>query len=111
MAATKRKEGYIHVGDVLRDALLEDIGSIAWDGDMRLKADKVKSALQRAAPHRGGYLLDISDWTQGDVDFLQMEIASVIEDEGHSFMSHGVALGGTRIGRQIRALREKLEKL
>ena len=108
MVATKRKEGYIHVGDVLRDALVEDIEAIAWDADRRAQADKVKSALQLAAPHRGGYLLDTSDWTQGDVDFLRMEIDSVYEDEGHSFMSGGVAFGGTRIGRQIRALREKL---
>ncbi len=108
MATTRRKEGYVHVGDVLRDALVEDIEAINWSEDMRAQADKVKSALHRAAPHRGGYLVDMSDWTHGDVDFLRMEIDSVYEDEGHSFMSGGVAFGGTRIGRQIRALREKL---
>lgn len=105
---TKRKEGYVHVGDVLRDALVEDIDAIAWSADMQPQADKVKAALQTAAPHRGGFLVDMSDWNQKDFDFLGMEIDSVYEDEGHSFMSHGIALGGTRIGRQIRALREKL---
>ena len=104
----KLKEGYVHVGDVLRDALIEDIDAIAWDVDRRAQADKVKAALQQAAPHRGGYLVNMNAWTQGDVDFLRMEVDSVYEDEGHSFMSHGVALGNTRIGRQIRALREKL---
>jgi len=104
----KTKEGYVHVGDVLRDALVEDIDAIAWDAGHRAQADKVKAALQSAAPHRGGYLVDMNGWTQGDVDFLRMEVDSVREDEGHSFMSHGVAFGGTRIGRQIRALRDKL---
>ena len=104
----KTKEGHVHVGDVLRDALIEDIDAIAWDADRRAQADKVKTALQSAAPHRGGCLVDMNGWTQSDVDFLRMEVNSVHEDEGHSFMSHGVALGGTRIGRQIRALREKL---
>lgn len=104
----RKREGYVHVGDVLRDALVADIDAIAWDEDMLSRASKVKAALQAAAPDRGGYLLDMNGWTQGDVDFLRMEVDSVYEDEGHSFMSHGVALGGTRIGRQIRALREKL---
>lgn len=108
MARAKRKEGYVHVGDVLRDAIVDDIDAIAWSDDMRGHATKVKAALQAAAPDRGGYLVDMNGWNQGDVDFLRMEVDSVYEDEGHSFMSHGVAVGGTRIGRQIRALREKL---
>ena len=103
-----KKAGYVHVGDVLRDALIEDIDAIAWDADHRAQADKIKSALQSAAPHRGGYLVDMNSWTQGDIDFLRMEVDSVYEDEGHSFMSHGVPFGNSRIGRQIRALREKL---
>ena len=104
------KEGYIHVGDVLRDALIEDIDAIAWD-DRHAQADKVKDALQKAAPHRGRYLVDIHNWSNDDVEFLRMEVDSVEEDEGHSFMSHGVRLGNTRIGRQILALRTKLDDL
>jgi len=107
----KTKEGYVHVGDVLRDALVDDIDAIAWDGDMRARADKVKASLQLAAPHRGGYLVDTSGWSQDDVDFLRMEVDSVHEDEGHSFMSHGIRLGNTRIGRQILALRTRLDEL
>ena len=99
---------YVHVGDVLRDALIDDIDSIAWEDDDVARAAKVKAALQLAAPRRGGYLLDMNGWTSADIEFLRIALDSVYEDEGHSFMSHGVALGGTRIGRQIRALREKL---
>ncbi len=106
MATTKRKEGYIYVGDVLRDALVEDIIAYDWE-DRQARAVKIKTALQQAAPHRGGYLLDTNGWSQEDVDFLRMELDSVYEDEGHSAMGHGVSFGNTRIGRQIRALREK----
>jgi hypothetical protein len=105
----KRNEDgdYIRIGDVLRDALIEDIKAIDW-ADRQAQADKIKKALQIAAPHHGGFLLDTSGWTTGDFDFLRMEVDSVYEDEGHSFMSHGIAFGNSRIGRQIRALREKI---
>lgn len=41
MATTKRKEGYVRIGDVLRDALVEDIGSLAWEGPDKERADKI----------------------------------------------------------------------
>ena len=108
MGKPKNNDGdYIRVGDVLRDALVDDIDALDWT-DRQAQADKIKTALQIAAPHRSGFLLDTSGWTTSDFDFLRMEIDSVYEDEGHSFMSRGVALGNTRIGRQIRALREKI---
>lgn len=107
MATTKRKEGYVRIGDVLRDALVEDIGSLAWEGPDKERADKIKSALQRAAPYRKGYLLDTNDWGWEDFDFLRTTLTSVEETEGHS---HGVGGGfyNTRIGRQISALQEDL---
>ena len=105
------RQSFIRVGDVLRDALIEDIDAIDWDESTRDQAAKVKASLQGAAPYRGGYLVDVEAWTRGDVDFLRMEVDSVEEDEGHSFMSHGVRLGNTRIGRQILALRTKLDDL
>jgi hypothetical protein len=100
----RKKEGYVHVGDVLRDALIEDIDAIDWE-DRQAQADKIKISLQIAAPHRGGYLLNTDEWTWSDINFLRDAISSVEEDEGHSF---GGSIGNTRIGRQIRALREKL---
>lgn len=103
----KRKEEYIHVGDVLRDALVEDIAALDWE-DRQAQADKIKGALQRAAPHRGGYLLDTDGWSWSDVEFLRETLSSVEESEGHGAMSRGMGFGNTRIGRQIRALREKL---
>jgi hypothetical protein len=106
MSATE--DEFLYIGDVLRDALVSDISVISWEGVQKERAAKVKSALQLAAPHRGGFLVDVHDWTWEDEDFLRDTLRSVVEDEGHSFMSHGVALGSTRIGRQIQALRKKL---
>jgi hypothetical protein len=104
----KPNSDYVHVGDVLRDALVEDIEAIAWEGEDKVQADKIKAALQIAAPHRGGYLLDTSSWTSGNFDFLRQTLSSVEETEGHSFMSAGYRLGSTRIGRQLYALKDKL---
>ncbi len=106
MSATE--DEFLYIGDVLRDALVSDISALGWEGERKERAAKVKAALQRATPHRGGFLVDVHDWTWEDEDFLRDTLRGVYEDEGHSFMSHGVALGNTRIGRQIRALKEKL---
>ena len=107
MAERKNREDYIRVGAELRDSLIEDISALDWD-DRQAQADKIKSALQLAAPHRGGHLLDTHGWTMGDIDFLRDTIESVEEDLGHSAMGRGMSFGNTPIARQIRALREKL---
>ena len=107
MVTRKNQEDYIRVGAELRDSLIEDISALDWD-DRQTQADKIKSALQLAAPHRSGYLLDIHGWTMGDIDFLRDTIESVEEDLGHSAMGRGMSFGNTPIARQIRALREKL---
>ena len=107
MAATRRKEGYLHVGDMLRDELIKAIDALGWEED-KDRAAKIKSALQIAAPHRKGYLFDTHGWTWEDEDFLKSIVEMVEEDEGHSATSHGIAFGNTPIARQIRALREKL---
>lgn len=101
------KTQYIYVGGMLRDDLIEDIEALDW-GDDQPRADKIKAALQAAAPHRQGYLLDTHGWTWEDVEFLRDTLSSVEESLGHTAMSRGIGLGGTPIGRQIRALREKL---
>lgn len=100
-------EDYLYVGADLRDELLAGIRALDWAED-KPRADKVASALQRAAPYRKGYLVDAHDWTWEDEDFLRSIIDMVVEDEGHSMMSHGMNLWNTRLGRQIHALREKL---
>lgn len=104
----KSKEGYVRVGDVLREALVEDIDAIEWDIDRRAQAERVKASLQVATPHRGGYLVDTSGWNQADHEFLRMELDSVYSDQGQGAKSRGIAFGNTPIGRQIRALRETL---
>jgi len=106
--AKKKREGeYIYVGDVLRDALIEDLGAYAWE-ERQAQADKIKAALQSAAPHRGGYLLDTQGWRWDDIDFLRETLSSVEESEGHGATSRGIGFGNTHIGRQIRALWGKL---
>ena len=104
---SKRKEDYVRVGSSLRDSLIEQIDALDWDKD-QAQADKIKSALQLAAPHRGGYLLDTDGWTWNDIEFLRDTLTSVEEDFGHSAMGRGMSFGNTPIARQIRALREKL---
>lgn len=104
MVTARSKTSCVHVGDVLRDALIEDIDALDWE-DRQAQADKIKICLQIAAPHRGGYLLNTDEWTWGDIEFLRDTLASVEESEGHSF---GSGFGNTHIGRQIRALRGKL---
>jgi hypothetical protein len=108
MTKTKRKEEYVYVGRELRDELIEDIASIDWDGDRKAQAEKIKSALQIATPQRTGYLINTDGWSWGDVDFLREALSSVRESLGHTAMSRGIGFGNTLIGRQIRALREKL---
>ena len=105
---TKKRDGeYLYVGDGLRDALVEDLGAYAWE-DRQAQADKIKSALQTAAPHRGGFLFDTEGWSWQDIDFLRDILSSVEETYGHTASSRGIGFGNTRLGRQIRALREKL---
>jgi hypothetical protein len=105
----KSKEGYCYVGDMLRDELISAIDALGWEGEDAPRAAKVKSALQLAAPHRGGYLFDVHGWDWQDYDFLKtILVDSVEEDLGHTATSRGIGLGNTPIGRQIRALREKL---
>lgn len=109
MAATKRKEGYYYVGAMLRDELIAAIDALDWEDEDKERAAKIKSALQIAAPHRGGYLFDVHGWDWQDYDFLKsILVDSVEEDLGHTAMSRGIGFGNTPIGRQIRALREKL---
>ena len=103
-----RKEGYYYVGRELRDELIEDINAINWEGASKAQAEKVKASLQIAAPQRTGYLVNTDGWTWGDVDFLRDAISSVEESLGHTAMSRGIGFSNTTIGRQIRALREKL---
>lgn len=108
MTKHKPKEEYVYVGRELRDELIEDIDAIAWDGDRKVQAAKIKTALQIATPHRTGYLINTDGWTWGDIDFLREVLSSVEESLGHTAMSRGIGFGNTLIGRQIRALREKL---
>ena len=106
-----RKEGYYYVGRELRDELIEDINAIDWEGASKAQAEKVKASLQIAAPQppqRTGYLVNTDGGTWGDVDFLRDAISSVEESLGHTAMSRGIGFSNTTIGRQIRALREKL---
>lgn len=111
--ATKKIAGY-YVGAELRDDLIREIDSLGWEGDdtdgvpFADRAKKIKAALERAQPQRKGYALDVDGWSWQDYDFLKTTLQAVAEDMGHSATSRGISLGGTVIGRQIRALREKL---
>lgn len=99
----------LSVGAQLRDALVKDISGIGWDGEEeRARAAKVKAALQQAVPRRGGFLVDTEGWTWEDEQFLRDTLDAVADDLGNITSSRGFSLGGTGIGRQIRALREKL---
>ena len=108
------KKAGVYVGSELRDDLVRDIDAIGWEGtdtDGVLFADraqKVKTALEQAEPHRKGFVFDVEGWDWQDYDFLKTTLESVEEDMGHSASSRGIGLGGTVIGRQIRALKEKL---
>lgn len=106
--ASKKKGEYLRAGSYLRDDLISEIDALGWEGEDKPRAEKIKSALQLAAPHRGDYLFDVHDWSWEDYDFLKMLVDAVAEDMGHSAMSRGIGYGNTPIGRQIRALREKL---
>ncbi len=112
MAARKSKSkdvDYLYIGRDLRDELVSAISSFSWDKDKDKEyADKIKRALQLAAPYRKGYLVDAHDWTWEDEGFLASIVAMIVEDEGHSMMSHGMNLWNTRLGRQILSLRDKL---
>lgn len=113
MAHATKKAG-IYVGAELRDALIDEFKAIGWEGDdldgvsYAQRAAKVTAALQNATAHRKGYLISDEDWVWKDYDFLTDNLDDVEEDMGHSASSRGIRLGGTVIGRQIRALREKL---
>ena len=106
---TASKEGYYYVGGMLRDELIDAIDALGWEGEDAARAAKIKSALQLAAPQRTGYLFDVHGWDWQDYDFLKSILVDGVErDLGHSATSRGIGLGNTPIGRQIRALREKL---
>jgi hypothetical protein len=107
-AASKKKGEYLRVGGYLRDDLIREIDALGWEGADKARAEKIRNSLQLAAPHRGGFLFDVHDWDWEDYDFLRMLVDSVEEDMGHSGMSRGISLGNSPIGRQIRALKEKL---
>jgi len=111
MATSKRnsKEDYYYVGNMLRDALIESIDALGWEGEDKARAAKIKVSLQNAAPHRGGYLFNVHGWGWEDFDFLKsILVDSVEEDFGHMAQSRGFSVGNTPFGRQIRALRAKL---
>jgi hypothetical protein len=101
----KKKEGYYHVGDMLRDELIAAIDALGWEGEDKDRAAKVKSALQLAAPHRGGYLLDVHGWTRDNKKLLKSAIDSIT---WNNFLSRGFSFGKTPLGQQIQTLREKL---
>lgn len=104
-----KKGSYVRVGGMLRDELIDGIDALGWEGEDADRAAKVKSSLQIATPHRGGYLIDVHGWGWEDYDFLKSILVDVVEtDLGHTAASRGISFGGTPIGRQIRALREKL---
>jgi hypothetical protein len=104
-----RRGDFYRVGALLRDDLIDGIEGLGWEGDDQGRAEKVKAALQRATPHRAGFLIDTFDWTWEDFDFLKSILVDVVEEDlGHTAASRGISLGSTPIGRQIRALREKL---
>lgn len=112
--AVKKSTDY-YVGAELRDELIREIDSLSWEGDdtdgvpLVDRAQKIKTALQSATAHRKGYLFDVDGWAWQDYDFLKMILVEgVAEDMGNTATSRGISLGGTLIGRQIRALREKL---
>lgn len=109
MRKAANKEGYYYVGDMLRDELISSIDSLGWEGEEKDRAAKIKSSLQRGAPHRKGYLFDVHGWTWEDFDFLKSILVDIVEEDfGHTAASRGFAAGNTPFGRQIRALREKL---
>jgi hypothetical protein len=106
---SKKKDGYYYVGDMLRDELVDAIDALGWEGEDEARAARIKSSLQLAAPHRKGYLFDVHDWGWEDFDFLKSVLVDVVEtDLGHVGASRGFSIGNTPIGRQIRALKEKL---
>lgn len=106
---TARKEGYCYVGGMLRDELIKAIDDLGWEGEDATRAAKIKSALQVAAPQRQGYLFDVQGWGWEDYDFLKtILVDGVEEDFGHMASSRGFSIGNTPLGRQIRALRDKL---
>jgi len=103
------REGYYYVGAYLRDELISAIDALVWEGEDKERAAKIKAALQLAAPHRGGYLFNVHGWTWEDFDFLKSILVDIVEEDlGHTAASRGISFGNTPIGRQIRALREKL---
>lgn len=109
MSARTKKEGYLRVGTELRDELIDGIATLGWEGEDAERAAKIKAALQIATPHQRGYLVDVHGWDWEDYDFLKSILVDVVEEDlGHTAASRGISFGNTPIGRQIRALREKL---
>lgn len=109
MRAKADKDGYYYVGDMLRDELVEAIDALGWEGADASRANKIKTALQLAAPHRKGYLVDVHGWSWEDFDFLKSILVDIVEEDfGHMATSRGFSVGSTPFGRQIRALRDKL---
>lgn len=108
MSHATAKVGRERVGAFLRDDLIKEIDALGWEGEDKARAAKIRQSLQTAVPHRGGFLFDVRDWDWQDYEFLKMILDAVEEDMGHSAMSRGIGFGNTPIGRQIRALKEKL---
>lgn len=113
MAHATKKTG-IYVGAELRDDLIEDIDALEWDGTdtdgvpFTERAQKIMTALREAAPQRKGFVFDDEGWAWQDYDFLKTALQSVKENMDNIATSRGISLGGSLIGRQIHALREKL---
>lgn len=104
------KPPYIRIGGLLREPLIEAVDAIGWEGDEEIaRAAKIRAALAASAPYRGGYLLDVHGWTWEDRDFLKDLLVDGVEQDMQNIgASRGFSVGNTPIGRQIRALREKL---
>lgn len=103
-----RRDSYYRVGAELRDELIDAIDALEWEEDAG-RAGKIKAALQLATPHRRGYLVDVHGWSWEDFDFLKSILVDSVEfDLKNTASSRGIGFGGTPIGRQVRALREKL---
>jgi len=96
------KEGYYYVGGMLRDELIKEIDALGWEGEDAPRAAKIKRVLQLAAPQ----LFDVQGWDWVDFDFLKTILVEGVKTDFENLF--GFPIGNTPIGRQIRALREKL---
>jgi hypothetical protein len=109
MTRVARESDFTRVGGMLRDELITAIAALGWEGEDKPRAEKIKRALERATPHRGSYLIDTFGWGWEDFDFLKSILVDCVEEDmSHTAASRGFRIGNTPIGRQIRALREKL---